>query len=107
MGGSPNTSPTGRHARSCWPRRVHTPKPATRTKSQSVSSATPPSAASCSSVSRPWRLDLLAGCVRNFSIHFEVVPDHYLSMIGFLNLAEQLVIGDAAVGSAAGGVIDN
>ncbi len=42
-----------------------------------------------------------------FSIHFEVVPDHYLSMIGFLNLTEQLVIGDAAVGSAAGGVIDN
>ncbi len=29
-------------------------------------SATPPSAASCSSVSRPWRLELLAACVRNF-----------------------------------------
>src|ERR1700687_194864 len=56
MCGSPNTSPTGRHARSCWPRQAHVPKPATPTKSQSVSSATPPSAASCSSVHRRCRV---------------------------------------------------
>jgi hypothetical protein len=39
------------------PRSAHTAKPAMRIKSQSVSSATPRSAASCSSVSRPWCLD--------------------------------------------------
>src|SRR5712692_842680 len=57
MCGSLNTNPTGLHARSCWPGPAHPAKPATRTKSQSVSSATPRSAASCSSVSRPWRAD--------------------------------------------------
>jgi predicted RNA polymerase sigma factor len=34
MCGSPNTSPTGRHARSCWRGQVRTTKPSTRTKSQ-------------------------------------------------------------------------
>src|ERR1700716_46781 len=57
MCGSPNTSPTGRLARSCWPRQMPTAKPVTRTKSQSVSSAIPRSDDSCSSVSRRCRLD--------------------------------------------------
>src|ERR1700694_3071548 len=59
MGAPPSTSPTGRHARSCWSRQAHSPKRATRTRSRSVSSATPPSAACYSSVSRRCRLDLL------------------------------------------------
>src|SRR5205823_11198337 len=44
---------------------------------------------------------------RIFSIHFEVVPDHYFSVIGLLDFAEQLLVGDAVVGSASGGVIDD
>ena len=61
MRGSPNTSPTGRRARNCWPGRAHTAKPARRTKSRSASSAIPRSAASCSGVSRRCRLEFAAG----------------------------------------------
>ena len=53
MGGSPNTNPTGRRARSCWPRQARTAKPATLTRSRSVWSAIPRSAASCSDARRP------------------------------------------------------
>src|SRR5262245_12534827 len=51
MCGSPNTNRTGLHVPSCWPRLAYMAKRAAPTRSRSVLSAIPRSAASCSGVS--------------------------------------------------------
>src|SRR5258708_37494819 len=55
MCGSQNTSPTGLHGRNYSPGQVLTMRPDMLMKSQSASSATLPSAVSCSVVNRRWR----------------------------------------------------
>src|SRR5580693_6911239 len=100
MRGSLNTSPTGRHARNCWPRRAHTAKPATLTKSLSVSRATLPSAAFCRSVCLRCRLDLPDAlysnrCLKNgmdFGIDGDVCSrdavDREFDAVGFREMEE-------------------
>src|ERR1700680_3703717 len=57
MRGSPNPSPTGRRARNYYQSQAPTTKLVTLTKSLSVSSANPPSAASSRSACRRCRVD--------------------------------------------------
>src|SRR5882757_6898391 len=87
MHGSSNINRTGQHVPNCSPRRTRTKKPTTHTKSQLVSSATRPSAASCNSVSRRWHRDLSRGSARPLRAVDGVMPS---SIAGFLPFGGRL-----------------